>query len=382
MPLSGGTSGAHDDSMHQGSAKRDTANGVAALNGSGELLCPGSILYLARDGSNHIKLRERTSGEQLVDVTRVGAYDYAITVLSGGVACDVQLSNMKDVVNGIAALDAAGSLLLPGSKMYYTRDGSDDVHIYERTSNEEAYAFHRVGANDYTFFVKESNVWKRMQTESMKDVANGIAGLDANVQLDVLQMRSCLEEYSNHLGAVDNFTQTFANLNASATADATNHEMDLSTGITNAGYAYFQTKKTFPPSTKPLLCNILIQNIVSGAGGVRETHIGFCENFASPSIYHRATFYQINDGSWRVGSYDGSTVEYTNITALSNGDHTTIVVTSAKVIFLVNGAIVATHTTNIPSNGLRLGAQVYDSMGNATTAREISIDMMGVKRWY
>jgi hypothetical protein len=139
MPLSGGTSGAHDDAMHQGNAKRAVASGVAPLTGAG-----------------------------LVSDQFGNAYERQY---------------FKDRVSGYAALDAAGALLVPGSKIYYTRDGSDDVHIYERTSDEEAYAFHRVGADDYTFFVKESNVWKRMQTESMKDVANGIAGLDANARL-------------------------------------------------------------------------------------------------------------------------------------------------------------------------------------------------------
>lgn len=139
MPLSGGTSGAHDDAMHQGNAKRDVVGGVAALS----------------------------AGGYVVDIW--------------GHAC--QPTSQKDAVGGYAALDAAGALLVPGSKIYYTRDGSDDVHIYERTSDEEAYAFHRVGADDYTLHVKESNVWERAQTESMKDVASGIAGLDANIKL-------------------------------------------------------------------------------------------------------------------------------------------------------------------------------------------------------
>ena len=183
MPLSGGTSGAHDDSMHQGSAKRDTVNGVAALNGTGSILGMGSTISLKRDGAGDIFFQERTSVEFVFKIHRIGSTNYELYVRSGGAFEKVQLANMKDVANGIAALDAAGSLLLPGSKMYYTRDGSDDVHIYERTSNEEAYAFHRVGADDYTFFVKESNVWKRMQTESMKDIADGIAGLDADVKV-------------------------------------------------------------------------------------------------------------------------------------------------------------------------------------------------------
>lgn len=104
--------------------------------------------------------------------------------VNGSAYSEMQTADMKNVAGGIAAIDAAGALLVPGSKIYYTRDGSNDVHIYERTSDEEAYAFHRVGANDYTLYVKESNVWKRIQSESMKNIAGGIVGLDSNGDLD------------------------------------------------------------------------------------------------------------------------------------------------------------------------------------------------------
>ena len=183
MPLSGGTSGAHDDSMHQGNAKRGATGGLAGLSAYKEVEgFYGCKLY--RDVGDQIYILDSKSSEKLLIATRMGASSWEVGILeSVGVVDRLQTASMKDVANGIAELDATGSLLLPGSKMYYTRDGSDDVHIYERTSNEEAYAFHRVGADDYTFFVKESNVWKRMQTESMKDAANGIAGLDASVKL-------------------------------------------------------------------------------------------------------------------------------------------------------------------------------------------------------
>lgn len=72
------------------------------------------------------------------------------------------------------------------------------------------------------------------------------------------------EEYSNHLGATDDFTQTAVSAPGTATADATNHEMDLSTGTGAAGYAKFEGKKTWTPSIKPLIANFVLQNIVSG----------------------------------------------------------------------------------------------------------------------
>ena len=180
MPLSGGMAGPHDDSLHQGNAKRDVANGLAGLDAQGDLIAVGDTLELYRDPFNGVYFVDRKSGEKFLEVERLAGNDYEFSVMISGTLRRILNITNKNVANGIAALDAAGSLLVPGSKIYYTRDGSDDVHIYERTSDEEAYAFHRVGADDYTLFVKESNVWKQVQTEGMKDVADGIAGLDAN----------------------------------------------------------------------------------------------------------------------------------------------------------------------------------------------------------
>lgn len=92
-------------------------------------------------------------------------------------------SSKRDTVDGVAGLDSSGFLLAKGAGIQFPRDGSNDVHIYERTSGEEAYAFHRTGPDDYTFYIKESNVWRRFQTETMKDTANGIAGLDAGQKI-------------------------------------------------------------------------------------------------------------------------------------------------------------------------------------------------------
>jgi microcystin-dependent protein len=119
----------------------------------------------------------------------MATYSDPALILPGAVGqTELDAASKKDVVGGVAALDASGFLLAKGAGILFPRTGSNDVHIYERTSGEEAYAFHRVGADDYTFYIKESNVWKRFQTESMKSVANGIAGLDAASKVPVANL--------------------------------------------------------------------------------------------------------------------------------------------------------------------------------------------------
>ena len=133
----------------------------------------------------------------------MGTYSDPALILPGTVGqTELDAASKKDVVGGVAALDASGFVLAKGAGIAFPRSGSDDVHIYERTAGEEAYAFHRVGADDYTFYIKESNVWKRFQTESMKNVANGIAGLDAASKVLIANLPDdiCRRATSNYTG--------------------------------------------------------------------------------------------------------------------------------------------------------------------------------------
>lgn len=131
MPLSSGLS-IHDDTKHKGSAKRDAANGVAGLDASVEI--PIALLK-------------------------------------------------TDVANGIARLDSGGSILAPHHSLYLTGGAGGDMYIRDRTSMEPAAHIRRVAANDFKLEMWESNVLKEVLTESIIDVANGIAGLDANARI-------------------------------------------------------------------------------------------------------------------------------------------------------------------------------------------------------
>jgi hypothetical protein len=144
MPFYGSTTGIHDDLKHTGSAKRDTAGGVAGLDGLGNLLAKFEGVKLARNTSNNI-------------------------------------------------------------------------YIYERTSGEKVIYFNRVAPDDFEAYMRESGAWKHVQTESMKDTANGIAGLDANVKQDAEQHYSTSSAtggvgVDNPSYAVDGDVDTFAQI--------------------------------------------------------------------------------------------------------------------------------------------------------------------------
>lgn len=190
-----------------------------------------------------------------------------------------------------------------------------------------------------------------------------------------------LEEYSNHLGAVDNFTQTGVAGTGSVNADATNHEMDLSCGL-NVGHARFETKDTFVVSAKPTVINILIQNIVDGVSGNLVSFVGCKADMSSTSVLNSMGFRQIGDNTWETVSGDASSSENNSITALANDDLLTIVATSSSIRFFVNSTLVQTHTTYIPGIGVKMGGSVENVFGSPSTARQISIDMMGIKAYH
>ena len=190
-----------------------------------------------------------------------------------------------------------------------------------------------------------------------------------------------LEEYSNHLGATDNFTETNTSGNGAASADTTNHEMDLSSGITIVGHGDFITKKTFTIGSKPLVFNAIIQNYVAGAAGHRRIRLGFSAVFDVTTPSNVAMFYHY-DGTWYAATASSDSWTNTVISALAGDDIVTIVATSSIVVFYVNGVVVATHTTNIPSAVLYSGAGAIVDAAGATTATSISIDMMGIKAYH
>jgi len=196
MPFSGGTAGAHGDAMHQDDAKRDTALGLAGLDAAGDVLAPGANVVLTRNGSDEMELHERTSGEVFARWVRVGVDDYTQWLHVGTVPVEVLHTAMKDVANGVAGLDAAGDLLVPGSELHLTRTGADWTFIKERTSGEVILQFKRWGADDYTPSVLNSGAPSPIQLANMKDVVNGIAGLDANGKIQNSAMAGLLKLYT------------------------------------------------------------------------------------------------------------------------------------------------------------------------------------------
>jgi hypothetical protein len=107
MPFPGGTQGAHDDTQHQGSAKRDTTNGVAGIDGSGYVEAPAAYLSLTRSVGNYLGILDRTSGDVANRFLRIGSADFQGFIKEANVDQRIQTASMKNIASGIAGLDAS-----------------------------------------------------------------------------------------------------------------------------------------------------------------------------------------------------------------------------------------------------------------------------------
>ncbi len=112
----------------------------------------------------------------------------------GGIAIHNDLqhtgSAKRDTASGVAGLDVGGDIIAPGNELELTRDASGDILIIEHTSEETAVVFRRTGANAYTLYNNTVAGGKIIQDSSMKDVASGIAGLNAGAKVPVANLES------------------------------------------------------------------------------------------------------------------------------------------------------------------------------------------------
>lgn len=305
---------------------------------------------------------------------------------SGGTAGahtnDMHLGNAKrDTFGGVAGLDTYGDLLVPGNIVRVTRDGSDDIFFIERTADEAYLGISRLGANDYDLQVHIGGAWQGLLHDGLRNVPDGLAGLDSNAFVRPDQASFMIEAYENHLGAVDNFTETATAGNGTATEDAANHEMDLSSGITNVGHALFRMKNDWVFAVKPMRVNFILKNFVAGTSSKFEAFAGFKNDFTSDLYEEHAVFHWDYSGIFRASTANGVSEQTTGVGAVVAGDVLSIVATSAKVMYFVNAVLVATHTTYIPTSTQKVGGSIVAYAAGAGAARLASIDYMSVRRY-
>lgn len=110
MPFGNITVGMHQDTMHLGSAKRDALEGLAGIDAGGYVISPGLGLALKRDVTDLIQLKDRTSGDVFLKVTRIGTQDFNLQTHSGGVLADILNETDADIIGGYPSITPATTL--------------------------------------------------------------------------------------------------------------------------------------------------------------------------------------------------------------------------------------------------------------------------------
>jgi hypothetical protein len=290
-------------------------------------------------------------------------------------------SAKRDTASGVAGLDSDGDVIAPGKSIELTRDVSDYITIRERTSNEGAFSLERVGVSDYAGYIRESAGNSLIQTASMKNVANGIAGLDANL---LVPGQEPAEHYENNMITTGGLTNMEVQLKNGAAHDVTydsiNLEIDLTSGNAAVGYEGVRTKPTFALGTRPMVVNYWLKNIVNGTGNIVSIY-GLSSDFTAQVPADAAGLRQSSDGTWHLWTRTGGAETLSANLNIVSGDRIQLILTSAKVELYVNAVLVATHTTNISANAMYIGFAQTTITAAPTVARTISVGYYSYTRY-
>lgn len=178
----------------------------------------------------------------------------------------------------------------------------------------------------------------------------------------------------NHEGTITNVFRQYLAGAGSGSTNATTHSYDLSSGTGVAGsISDYLANIGIQPATDSFEANILVDNLVSGTNGNRYYFIGII------GLNCEVVFTQTNAGVWQAHTHDGTTDQTTTISDIVSGDRLTIKGTGGKMHYLVNGSVVATHTTVafVAAAG-QLTAEVQADV-NVTVARQLSVDHMSIE---
>jgi len=182
-----------------------------------------------------------------------------------------------------------------------------------------------------------------------------------------------VDSYFNHLGTTDNMMSITTSGNATGLTNSANHRMDLSTGTLATGKSIYKGAVTIYPDNEDVCFNLKVQNVVNGANGAKFTYFGLIEDPAT--IVSGAFFYCDNNNDWYVMTQNGPlTVETTAITAIASGDRIAIYGKKQKMLYFVNGELIASHSISNTGVTWIPCAVVSATDANVSTARQISID--------
>lgn len=234
--------------------------------------------------------------------------------------------------------------------------------------------------------------------EAMRATLGVVIGTDVATP----QNERTAEQFWDCDGALGDWVNTTSGAGAAATINTTDHiggalhvcgEWGLGTGTTAAGYGAFYKQPCigFGDGTAYEFECRATNGALSTAGEEFQMTAGFGDAFNATGqpvdcacfIYRRAT-----DGDFWVAVTRSNSVETKTVTAVAPAGYSAMTIFKVEVnsagtsiSYSINGSVVATHTTNIPTGASRLtGMGLKLEKTNGTTARYAYVDWFRLKK--
>ena len=310
----------------------------------------------------------------------------AVSQRGAGANMSVDVAAGYAIINNVEAVKGSTTnVAITAAHASYVRydlvviNSSGTISVIDGTAAATSYA------NDYDLETNNAILLAEVYVPATDTTIEDAQITDKRVLFDIINpsvINPCIEEYSNHLGATDNFTETATTGNGAATADTTNHEMDLDSGVTVSGSAVFKSKSGYTLGSKPIVFNAVVDNINQGTGGSNNAFkVGLCASWTGFGNNNEISVGWSTLTGAKAITDNGGSATTTTISTLTDDDVVTIVASSSIVIFYVNGTIVATHYTNIPTSSINPGGSCGTGFTPPSVSVKISIDMFGFKRY-
>ncbi|MFA7171662.1 MAG: hypothetical protein WC180_06745 [Candidatus Paceibacterota bacterium] len=97
-------------------------------------------------------------------------------------------SAKRDIAGGVAGLDSFGNLSIPGGLLNLDNIGGGVTGIVISSDTYAALRLSRLSVKNYVGYIAQYGAYSIIQTERMKNIASGIAGLDLNALLSINQL--------------------------------------------------------------------------------------------------------------------------------------------------------------------------------------------------
>ena len=267
-------------------------------------------------------------------------------------------SAKRDIAGGVAGLDSFGNLSIPGGLLNLDNIGGGVTGIVISSDTYAALRLSRLSVKNYVGYIAQYGAYSIIQTERMKNIASGIAGLDLNARIPVLQSVYNPVQYINCNGVVDAALEVSGTGTYAVSQDVTNYSILCDAGADNGNKAVWNYKKGITPGSKPVLFEFEIYDYNLPPGFVSETVLGFSSDPGELFSYDFVRLHLDTTNHWVFQCCDGTDADSVDITAYWGVGFYRILFTDSVAYLFKDDVLIATLNDGLPDNDVYPFARV------------------------